>query len=318
MTRALSRLLLLAGGLSLCLLQLAPAAVRAQTASPSNAGGNSGNNNTGSSSTPIGTINFTTTTVTSPVPNVTVGQNGTIAISPALQVQAQTAVVSAAISSVQGTGVLSNVVASAAVTALPFVTPDTAVKITIKPSFSTQQSAATIGQLSQLTPVPSATGQSIEILNPNGSSGTITLTEVGLSVTGLNGTVDPQQGSTLIPSGGSVSPELIKLVAIGIASGMTAGTLNLAVQMLSLGATSLQAAQLGLSLQTLLAAGDSGSSQNQGTVANFTSLNNAINSFNAIVASPGVNPVTLQNSTGFMAVRSLLQSSYQALRGVTG
>ena len=284
---------------ALCGLLWLPQLATAQIASPTNAGGNAGNNSPGSSESPISTPNFSPVQTVSTVPGVTVATDGTISVAPAVQVTANNAV-SAAASSAEASPLAPVAGATAsAVSATELVSPDQQPELSL--ASGARQSTQTLTFLTLATEISKEfTAGSI--------GGNFTVTNLR---TGNTGTVVLAQGSIVVTVAGSevVIPVtsqnqvvVAQFAAIAIAAGLSTQAIAAGQQLVAAGATPIQVSQLMVSLQGLA------------TATTVTPLSNGINALNAIINNtPDAGVVALANNSTFMAARALLIAGRNSL-----
>lgn len=250
----------------------------AQIPSPGNAGGNSGNNASGSSTTPFSTPVF--------APSQT-------------QINAVNTAISASMSSLVGSslasvvdGPIPSITASGGDLTNPDVLPD--VVLASAAGESQQTSLSLLDQLA-LQYAAGTLGGSFEVSSAsNGTQGRVSL---GNGVM----TVSTASGEASFPSTTATELALAQFAALGIAAGLTAQTVAVGAELVSVGVTPLQTAQLMLYLQGLAKA------------SSLASLANSIKAFNAIVdgvSEPTLN--ALEASPGFISIRATLNAARDA------
>jgi len=293
--------LFLAGGLAFAILVGSPSL--AQIASPSNAGGNAGNNASGSSTTPVSTPTFNVPTITPTIPGITVEQTPqgpTITTAPATQAAVNIAVAG------QTANPLAPVVQSPS-PAIPVITPDTAVDVTISinnnPPQQQQSAGAVLNAVENLVVV----GNTINISNlSTNTAGSIVVGPAAITVT-----LPAQAGGTpQVVSELNTTPAtqaaVLQVASMAVVTGMTAPTLQAAVALVNAGAPTVQVINVMLALQTLL---------NPSTgVVSLNALSTGIDAFNSIVNTSSPPALALLGSNpAFLAARDLLAQPRSAI-----
>lgn len=282
---------------ALCGLLWLPQLATAQIASPTNAGGNAGNNSPGSSESPISTPNFSPVQTVSTVPGVTVATDGTISVAPAVQVTANNAV-SAAASSAEASPLAPVAGATAsAVSATELVSPDQQPELSLTSGAgqSTQTFLTLATEISKEFTAGSIGGNFTVTNLRTGNTGTVVLAPGSIVVTVAGSEV-------VIPVTSQNQVVVAQFAAIAIAAGLSTQAIAAGQQLVAAGATPIQVSQLMVSLQGLA------------TATTVTPLSNGINAFNAILNNtPDAGVVALANNSTFMAARALLIAGRNSL-----
>ena len=282
---------------ALCGLLWLPQLATAQIASPTNAGGNAGNNSPGSSESPISTPNFSPVQTVSTVPGVTVATDGTISVAPAVQVTANNAV-SAAARSAEASPLAPVAGATAsAVSATELVSPDQLPELSLTSGAgqSTQTFLTLATEISKEFTAGSIGGNFTVTNLRTGNTGTVVLAQGSIVVTVAGSEV-------VIPVTSQNQVLVAQFAAIAIAAGLSTQAIAAGQQLVAAGATPIQVSQLMVSLQGLA---------NATTV---TPLSNGINALNAILNNtPDAGVVALANNSTFMAARALLIAGRNSL-----
>lgn len=279
--------------LTLVLSLLGPGDALAQIASPSNAGGNAGNNAAPSSTTPIGTPNF------SP-PVIVVPAIQTVSIEASGAVTAPPQIVTTMTSTVQSTVSTQASILSPVVTAAPPISPLTGPSALVPDvSVGLQGSNLQVVPLSTLTdnvtPLVNS-GVAIVVGRPaSGTMGTITVSDGAIQVT------VGEQVLTL-PATQADQVPVSQFAAVAIATGYASESIQYGAQLVSLGASPAQTLQMMAALQGLA---------NQ---TNLTSLAAGITAFNTIVDTvPAPVLATLAENPVFAAANTTLRAARASL-----
>lgn len=288
--RAASKLGTPLAALALCLSS--PVALRAQIASPSNAGQNSGNNTSGSSNTSISTPNFSPANVVPLVAGVSVSPTGVVTAPPAV-IAATISAIQQAVTTAQGS-ILTSIISATA--PAPLSGPQALVPdVTVAVSGGTQQVVPLVGVAGRLETLVSP-GAVITITRSSmGSAGSITVLDGQVQVATAGQTV-------VLPTTSADQVAIIQFAAVAIAAGFAPASISLGAQLVSIGAPVPQTLQLMASLQGLAVQPD------------LTALATGITAFNTIVdtATPAALSGLAENAV-FTAASTTLRNARAAL-----
>lgn len=270
---------ILTGGLLLLSL-ISSLHARAQIASPGNAGGNSGNNTSGSSQTTLSTPGFSAPELIPQTNSISVTSTGVITAPPAVIGAVSTAVTSQP-------SVIADVLTSTP-PQLGTLGQATAIDVIL----TSGSSATAAGSITELAQQVSQFTQGETMLNissrATGNEGEITITTNSLNVNSNNISLQIS-----VPETQRVA--VAQFGAIAIVAGMNQQSLAIGAGIVSLGASPIQTAQLMLALQGLA------------TANTLTSLGAGITAFNTIVdsSSEGLLRALISNPA-FQAARTTL------------